>query len=62
MALVGVNFVLLTIDAQASDTHRWLAALPPKKLKNKKKIIYLIDLLNSQIIFLIFFCGLARTH
>ncbi|MDA7983879.1 MAG: hypothetical protein MPJ79_07180, partial [Alphaproteobacteria bacterium] len=27
-----------------------------------KKTIYLIDPLNSQIIFLIFFCGLARTH
>ncbi|MDA8001445.1 MAG: hypothetical protein MPL62_09175 [Alphaproteobacteria bacterium] len=36
LALVGVKFVLLTIDAQASDTHRCLRALPAEKLKLKK--------------------------
>ncbi|MDA8001352.1 MAG: hypothetical protein MPL62_08685 [Alphaproteobacteria bacterium] len=33
-ALVGGDYGLATAAAQANRTHRWLAALPPKKLKN----------------------------
>ncbi|MDA8001286.1 MAG: hypothetical protein MPL62_08355 [Alphaproteobacteria bacterium] len=39
-----------TIAAQANRTRRWLAALPPKKLKNNEKTIYLIDTINCLLI------------
>ncbi|MDA8031238.1 MAG: hypothetical protein MPK62_08950 [Alphaproteobacteria bacterium] len=56
-ALVGGDYGLATIAAQANRTHRWLAALPPKKLKNNKKTIYLMTPLivyvNKRRIYLI---------
>ncbi|MDA7999922.1 MAG: hypothetical protein MPK06_00365 [Alphaproteobacteria bacterium] len=36
LALAGEDSRLAVKAAQANRTHRWLAALPPKKLKKKK--------------------------